>query len=160
MLSEKNREKICMTGLYRCKPDKSLMGYEDGYEYWCKNWTFKPMKFGDSIKMVDTYFNDKLIELTDDNFDKFEFVFDFKEVDSFTNREYLDRYNTDDWFCIATDSGGRSFPNYYLKKNAYPLKEKVVEKLEYEISVAKNNLESLKRRLEKVNNDEVDLRYA
>lgn len=84
MLSKSNVEKLVMTGLYKHEPDRRYRGslYWDNM-YHCFNWTFKVRhnKKDDKWYMVDTYFGDKYIELTDENFDEFEFLFDFEKVE-------------------------------------------------------------------------------
>ena len=83
MLSQENVNKLVMTGLYKHEPDKRYRGslYWDNM-YHCFNWTFKIShnEKTDKWYMVDTFFNDKSIELTDNNFDEFVIYCIFVDV--------------------------------------------------------------------------------
>jgi hypothetical protein len=163
MLSKENKNKIVHTGLYRCEPNKkyrSQLYWNDMYH--CSNWTFvvHHCESDDTWYMVDTYFNDKYIELTDENFDEFEFLFDFNEVEKHSGKNIYD-YDENDWWHVATDSGGmRCGGKFYLKRNALPKKEKILNRLKEEIDYAERNLEYMKDRYQRVMNGEVDLRYV
>ena len=163
MLSKENKEKLVLTGLYRCEPNKkyrSQLHWDNMYH--CFNWTFKVhhRESDDTWFMVDTYFNDKYIELTDENFDEFELLFDFNEVEKYSGRNIYD-YDEGDWWHVAVDSGGMSCGGkYYLKRNALPNKEKVLSRLKEEIDSAERNLEYKKDKYKRAMNGEVDLRYV
>ena len=163
MLSKENKNKIVLTGLYRCKPNKKYRSqwYWDNM-YHCFNWTFKVhhRESDDTWHMVDTYFNDKYIELTDENFDEFEFLFDFNEVEKHSGKNIYD-YDENDWWHVATDSGGMSCGGkFYLKRNALPKKEKILNRLKEEIDYAERNLEYMKDKYQRVMNGEIDLKYV
>ena len=75
-----------MTGLYRHEPDVKYRGsiYENQL-FHCCNWVFeiKYNEYEDTYQMVDNFWSDGSglrIELTDDNIDEFELIFDKEEV--------------------------------------------------------------------------------
>lgn len=89
MLSQENIKKLVMTGLYRHEPDKKYrpqLYWNDLYH--CYNWTFtvKHNKDTDQWYMVDTYYHEKSIELTNENFEEFEFIFDVNEVEPYSGK--------------------------------------------------------------------------
>lgn len=163
MLSEENRNKIIMTGLYICEPQLNwLPEYKRDNPYWCKNWTFKPIEYGGKLFMRDTYWSTETfqVELTDDNFSLFSLIFDFNNVEDY--RGSIDKwccYNEKDRWCVAVNSGGRNHPKYYIRKESKPNKDFIVKRLEDEIKIMKYDLEYKLRTLEEVKNDQVDLRY-
>lgn len=144
----------------RAKPKYRSSIYWDNM-YHCFNWTFRVKKNdANEYFMVDTYFGDKYISLTDENFDEFEFLFDFNEVEIYSGCNIWD-YNEEDWWHVATDSGGMYCGGkYYLKKNAQPNKEKVLCRLKEEIESDETNLKWKKEKYQRVLNGEIDLRYA
>lgn len=163
MLSQENVNKLVMTGLYKHEPDKR---YRDSL-YWdnmyhCFNWTFKIShnEKTDKWYMVDTYFNDKSIELTDDNFDEFEFLFDFNEVEKHSG-EYIYEYDESDWWHVAIDSGGMYCGGkYFVKKGAIKSKEKVLKRIANEINRLERELERKREDYKRVENNEVNLNYV
>ena len=163
MLSKENASKIVKTGLYKHEPDKRYRGesYHDDL-YWCFNWTFR-VKYdekSDIWYMVDTYFNDEYIELTDENFEEFEFLFDFNEVEKHSGRNIYE-FEKCDWWHVAVDSGGMYCGGkYFVRKGAIKNKDKVLDRIQREINSLESNLESKRREYERVLNDEVDLRYV
>lgn len=164
MLSQKNINKLCMTGMYKHDPVPEWRGtiYNNNL-YHCFNWTFKPRHFekDDTWYMVDTYFGDKYIELTDDNFDGFEFVFDCNKVDRVSNDFHFEDYDESDyWYKFATDSGGWEFSKSFIKKDAVKIKDKVVERYESEIAGLKRTLKYKEEQLERIKNNEIDLKYV
>lgn len=160
MLSKENIDKLCMTGLYKCEPVLEWISiYKRNTPYWCKNWTFIVNYSDGKYFMIDTYFNDFIIELNDENFDKFEFVFDRNEVCEYNLNNFYD-YDRKDRWKIPVDSGGISYPKCFIRKGAYPNKKNVIERIENEISSLENKLSSLKKTLAKVYLDDIDLRYV
>ena len=163
MLSKENVNKLIMTGLYKHEPDRryrSSLYWNSMYH--CFNWTFKVRHYeeDDEWYMVDTYFNDKLIELTDDNFDEFEFLFDFNEVEKHSGR-HIYEYDESDWWHVAVDSGGMFCGGkYFIKKGAVKIKDRVIERLENEIKSLESDIRYKKETLERVKNDEVNLEYV
>lgn len=160
MLSQKNINKIVKTGLYTHEPDKRYRGsvFWDNM-YHCFNWTFRVVqgKDPDQWYMVDTYFDDKYIELTDENFDEFELLFDFNEVNKHSGKNIYE-YDESDWWHVALDSGGMSCGGkYFVRKGAVKKKNRVLKRLEDEIGYLEQKLENKKRDYKKVLNDEVDL---
>lgn len=163
MLSKENVEKIVKTGLYKHEPDKKYRSslYWDNM-YHCFNWTFKVKhnENKDIWYMVDTYFNDKYIELTDENFNEFEFLFDFNEVDKHSGKNIWE-YDDDDYWHVAVDSGGMYCGGkYFVKKGATKSKEKVLERIEGEIRSLERQIESKKADYQRVQNDEVNINWV
>lgn len=162
MLSKENVEKIVKSGLYKHEPDKRYRSslYWDNL-YHCFNWTFKVShrESDDTWYMVDTYFGDKYIELTDENFDEFEFLFDFNEVDKHSGKNIWE-YDEDDYWHVAVDSGGMYCGGkYFVKKGATKSKEKVLERIEGEIRNLERQIERKKADYQRVLNDEVNLNW-
>lgn len=163
MLSQKNIDKLVMTGLYRHEPDKRYRSSSYWNDlYWCYNWTFKVRHYekDDTWYMVDTYFNDEYIELTDENFNEFEFLFDFNEVKKHSGN-HIYEYDESDWWHVAVDSGGMYCGGkYFLKKGAVKNKERVIKRIKSEIACLECDLKYKKETLERVKNDEVNLEYV
>ena len=165
MLSKTNIDKLCMTGLYRCNPVLEwLPSYKRDNPYWCKNWTFQVRKRNDNYYMYDTYWatgDEHPIKLTDENFDKFELIFDFNDVEKYTDqyRKWIE-YPAKDRFQVAADSGGTSYPKYFIRKGALPIKDAVIERLKYDIASLESELKVKRDTLQRVENDELDLRYV
>ena len=164
MLSKKNIDKLCMTGMYRHEPVFGWRG--DLYAndlYHCFNWTFNPKHYeeDDTWYMVDTYFGNKYIELTDENFDGFEFVFDMNEVAKVSNDFHFEDYNESDyWYKFASDSGGWAYAKSFIKKDAKKIKDNVIKRYEDEISGLERTLEYKRNQLARIINDEIDLKYV
>lgn len=100
-LSKENREKLDPNILYRKAPDETI---ED--PYWCRNWTFHcPDSKAEKVYMYDTYFDDpdSAIQVTDQNIDEFEIVFDFREVKRIKPSE-VSQYDEEKVIHVATDS--------------------------------------------------------
>jgi len=146
MLSKENIDKILMTGLYECEIPK------DG-KTWCRNWTFV-VSYTDNDKfyMVDTYFRNSSIELTDENFDDFKLIFDFKKVKE-VNKDYFFEYAEDKRFRIATDSGGWEYAKYYVLKDSKPLRENKRQLLIEQIKDYKRDLEYAQKELSELDSD-------
>lgn len=163
MLSEENVKKLVISGLYKHEPDKRYRGslyWDDMYH--CFNWTFRVRhnENTDNWYMVDTYFDEKSIELTDENFDEFEFVFDFNEVQKHSGKNIYE-YDENDWWHVAIDSGGTSCGGkYFVRKGATKIKDKVLNRIKEEISSLERNLEYQKNLYQRVLNDECNLDYV
>ena len=159
-LSQENIDKIIKTGLYKHAPDKKYRGeiYLDNL-FWCYNWTFTPSEYKGKWYMYDTYFKNKSILLTDENFDEFSFVFDFNDVEKHSG-QYIEEYEDGDWWRVATDSGGWDYPKYYIKKGAKKNKEKVLERIQREINSHEWSLARAKEKYDDVLNDRRCLEYV
>lgn len=163
MLSEENVKKLVLSGLYKHEPDKRYRGslyWDDMYH--CFNWTFRVRhnENTDDWYMVDTYFDEKSIELTDENFDEFEFVFDFNEVQKHSGKNIYEYDENDRWH-VAIDSGGMSCGGkYFVRKGATKIKDKVLNRIKEEISSLERNLEYQKNIYQRVLNDECNLDYV
>lgn len=168
MLSQENINKLHMDGLYRCNPKLELLPeYKRADPYWCMNWTFTPQVSRDGIySMRDTYWSGSsslTIELTDENIDDFILIFDFNEVEEFrvksdsAYRKWL-CYNDEDTFHVPVDSGGLTYAKYFIKKNAVPDKQKIINRLQEDITSLKDQLNCKHKMLEKVINNEINLK--
>lgn len=161
MLSQKNIDKLCMTGIYRSSPD--IIGFTGQDPYWCRNWTFRVRQdhFGNYC-MDDTYWSSspKSFSLMDENFDKFELLFDLNDVEEYKGSHILGYAEEDRWMSVPMDSGGRRFPKNYIRKGAVPVKERVIERLKDEIERLEWEVENKKKNLELVEKDEISLRYV
>ena len=164
-LSQVNIDKLNMNGLYHCNPvPEWLPSWKRDNPYWCRNWTFRVRKYNDDYYMYDTYWatgDDLPIELTDENFDMFELVFDFDDVEEF-KYDYLKwmTYAYEDRFRVAVDSGGVNHPKCFIRKDAMPQKDLVISRMQYEIADLQRRLDYKRKELEDVINDEVDLRWV
>lgn len=163
MLSEKNRRKLKMTGVYRHEPDVKLRGslYTQSL-YHCCNWTFKPREHDDgSIYMIDTYWSSGgfYVELTDDNFDEFEFIVDLNDIKLFTeSTSKMSDYAPCDLYRLALDS--RGVPGrLYIRKDAHKIRENVIKRLEEEIEEAENALACKQADLKRVLDGTCNLDY-
>lgn len=148
MLSKENREKIIKTGLYSANPDKKLQQW-DGDPYWCKNWTFIVEEDEDDVYMVETYYKDTYILLTDDNFEKFSLIFDFNDV---CRENYPEEYDKKDVYYVSVDSGGMTIPKTYRKKLAKRPVERMIELTEREVKVLEDKLKFARNELEMYKN--------
>lgn len=165
MLSQKNIEKLCMTGLYSHEPDVKYRGriYENQL-FHCCNWVFevKYNEYEDKYQMVDNYWSDGSglkIDLTDQNINEFELIFDKKEVTTDYGNNIWD-YDETDRFYVAIGSGGIQFGSqWFIKKNAKKNKEKVINRLNEEIQSLETELLRKKQILEEVMQGNRDLTY-
>ena len=162
MLSQENINKLCMTGIYKSSPNKFYKNtYKDPYH--CRNWTFRVRQdsFGEYC-MDDTYWSlsPNSISLMDSNFDKFEFLFDMKDVEEYKGKHITDYAEEDCWMHIPIDSGGRNFPKDFIKKGAMPIKERVLERLREELANYERLAEYKRLDIEHVEKDMIDLRWV
>lgn len=164
-LSQANIDKLNMNGLYHCDPvPEWLPSWKRENPYWCRNWTFRVRKYDDNYYMYDTYWatgDDYPVELTDENFDMFELIFNFDDVEEFRGG-YLKwmTYAYEDRFRVAVDSGGVNYPKCFIRKDAMPQKDLVILRIQNEIADLQRELDRKKEQLEDVINDEVDLRWV
>lgn len=156
MLSQANINKLCMTGIYECKPVLSwIESWRRDDPYHCINWTFKIAAYEDRNKyyMHDTYWSGGgglSIELTDDNFDKFKLLFDMNDVRQVNPPDFYD-YNEEDRWHVALDSGGYQFSrNYYVRKDAKKNKEILLERLRCELESLKDQVRWKEDEIKKV----------
>lgn len=159
MISKKNAEQINFFGIYRSDPmPEILSAYLRNNPYHCRNWTFRPVKSEDPetgilcVKMVDTYFGNSAIELTDANFNRFELLFDMREYwDAGTHRP--DDYDPKDYIRAAVGSGGISNAHYFIRKNAKRSREAMIRKCCREISDHYRSLDLNKADLQRLTSD-------
>ena len=155
MLSKENYDKLNENLLYKLEPKRNP---EESYigcipmSYWCRNWTFRVQKGNDHAIMCDTYWTTQgnYIEVTDQNISEFEVIFDMTEV-KMISKESSDEYDTDDVFRVAIDSGGITYPKYFVKKSVNKSRAKQIEKKEEEIRKLKSKLEWAERDLKELN---------
>lgn len=162
MLSKENLEKVNFNGLYSHEPTNKYMDYGNDV-YWCKNWTFKPIKRDDKVYMADTYwsYTQNQIELTDDNIDEFEFIFDFNDVYPFRG-ENIFEFENEDYWVVAVDSGGKMNPKRFVRKNAKKNKEKVLMRLKVELEEYKQTIKYAEKKIKDIEDgviDETELNY-
>lgn len=159
-LSKENISKLCLTGVYKCDPVASGLGGKGEsrkYLYWGCNWIFRVHKNSDNTyTMVDTYWgsDSKCFVLTDENFDKFEFLFDLNEVNRVSQYDFYD-YNEDDRWFVAMDSAGWQYSKwYYVRKGAAKNKEKLLSRINEELASLKRRVEYTEREIARIKEDE------
>lgn len=165
MLSQENIDKLCMTGLYRHEPDPKYrwLIFKNQLSHHC-NWVFEIdyNTYEDKFQMVDNYWNDGSglrIDLTDDNINEFELIFDTKEVATDYGNHILD-YDESDRFCVVIGSGGTQFGRkWFIKKDAKKNKDNVVSRLNDEIKSLESELLRKKQTLEETIYGDRDLKY-
>lgn len=151
MLSKENYDKLDENFLYKKvpkrDPNETYIGCTP-ISYWCKNWTFRVKKHNGKAFMYDTYWTvqENYIEVTDENINEFEVIFDMIKV-RITSKEFIDEYNKEDVFCEAIDSGGISYPKYFVRKDAKKSISLQIEKKKEEIRRLKSKLEYAEREL-------------
>jgi hypothetical protein len=156
MLSQPNIDKLVLTGLYGHEVPLPDTGY--GHDpMWCKNWTFRIVKYDDGrYVMRDSYWNSweyLNIELTDENFDEFTFLFDFDKVTQ-TSRDSWQEYDEAKRFWAPTDSGGTYCGgSYFILKGAKPSKDLKREILRSQIDDAARELVRRKHDLDQLDAD-------
>lgn len=155
-LSKENYDKLNENYLYKKEPeiDNSFYVGCTPATYHCKNWTFKVSKCDDGrAYMIDTYFSSwdsHRIQVTDKNIDKFEVVFDFREVKQIHD-SHANEFNEEDLYFAATNSGGYSCGGcYWVKKDAKESNTLLINKKKREIEFLKNQLEWAERDLERL----------
>lgn len=158
MLSEENINKLCMTGIYHCDPVLSwIESWRRDNPYHCINWTFKVYMYDEysKIYMRDTYWSGGgglSIKLTDENFDKFNLLFDMNDVHRVSPPDFYD-YNEEDRWHIALDSGGYQFSKYYFVRNgAKKNKDILLERLYRELDSLERQVEIKKEEIKKAEN--------
>lgn len=161
MLSKENINKLHMNGIYRCEPVLEwLPSYKRDNPYWCRNWTFKVRKTNiGKYYMYDTYWStgdDYPVELTDENFDKFEYLFDLGDIHYVNSYENWIEYPEEDRWRVALDSGGNRYAKYVVKRGAKKVKERVVERMQNDINYLKHDLARKERILEGVLDGSLD----
>lgn len=145
---------IMSTGLYKSTPEK--LGYKNPYGgdcYHCKNFTFMPKKYNDKWYMVDTYFGDWSIEVTDENFKLFEIVFDRNRVVQISRDEYY-TIAPNKRFCVPVDSGGQTYAKCFKIIGAKPLRKIIKNEKIEKIKFYKSQIEYLENDLLTIDADE------
>ena len=162
MLSQENINKLHMNGIYRCDPVLEwLPSYKRDTPYWCKNWTFKVQEYNGKYTMHDTYWTsgDPPVELTDENFDKFEYLFDLNDIRYINSYENWLEYPEEDRWRIPLDSGGTDYAKYVVRRGSKKIKERVIERMQNDINYLEQDLAHKKRTLEGIVNGSIDWNY-
>lgn len=161
MLSQENINKLHMNGIYRCDPILSwLPSYKRDNPYWCKNWTFRVRKSNSGkYFMDDTYWStgdEYPVELTDKNFDKFEFLFDLGDIRYINDYYSWLEYPEEDRWRVPMDSGGINYAKYVVRRGAKKVKERVIERMHREINYLKQELSHKERLLDGIISGELN----
>jgi hypothetical protein len=142
-LTKENSDKLIPTGLYSHEPIDDRFTATSG-NYHCKNWTFR-IKEGTEGRWwaIDTYFDSwdsHRIEVTDANFHEFSLVVDMETIEKVSQNEF--ELSADDAkYCLAVDSGGRSYPKFFRIKGRKAMKSKYRAQIVDKIESAKRSLE-------------------
>ena len=149
-----------MNGIYRCNP---VLGWLPSYKrddpYWCRNWTFKVRQYDGKYYMYDTYWStgdDYPVELTNENFDKFEYLFDLNEIQYVNSYENWLEYPEEDRWRIPLDSGGTNYAKYVVRRDVKKVKERVIERLKRDIDYLKYDLAQKERILAGILDGSID----
>ena len=160
MLSQENIDKLHIDGIYRCNPVLSwLPSYKRDDPYWCRNWTFKVKQYDGKYYMYDTYWStgdDYPVELTNENFDKFEYLFDLNDIQYVNSYENWLEYPEEDKWRIPLDSGGTDYAKYVVRRGVKKVKERVVERLKRDIDYLKYDLAQKERILAGILDGSID----
>lgn len=154
MLSIHNIEKLKMNGLYTCKTNTKYRGklFENNL-YHCCNWTFNVlMNHEDKYFMRDTYWSSGdsvCIPLTDENIGEFELIFECDKVIKIRSDE-TDHY--ENHYRVAIDSGGWSYPKYFVDINATKSKKLIIEEIDNKIKSLESEIKYLQERKENIDN--------
>ena len=163
MLSQHNIDIInsrSPDAIYRCEPILEILpGYKRNTPYWSKNWTFRVRKYNDKYYMYDTYYgiDEHPIELTDENFDQFEYLFDLDNIRVVNGYERWLEYPEEDRWCCGIDSGGAK---YLVRQGAQKNRDMVIDRLRRDIESLKREVARRERELEGVINWEINWNYV
>jgi hypothetical protein len=162
LLSDYNIEKLKMNGLYTCKPNVKYRGklFENNL-YHCCNWTFDVyMNHEGNYFMRDTYWSSGdsvYIPLTDENIDEFELVFERDKVKS-VRKDEVNQYENP--YRVAIDSGGWSYPKYFVSIDASKSKSLIIEEIDDKIRSLESELKYLLEKKEKLENGTYKLEWC
>lgn len=149
MLSQKNIEQLCFSGIYKAVPNKDLLHYYDGLEYWTHNWIFRVGQSYDGPYMLDTKYN-HYVMLTDTNFRLFQFMFDINGVKESTAEEAVLFDESDRWF-VAMNSGGWKRAKWYVRADAKP-------SIDYQINDIRNKIKDAESKIRHETSELTDLK--
>ena len=157
-----NLNSIDMHCLYRHEPDIKYSGHKDNL-FWCQNWTFKPFECNGKIYMRDTYWSSgdgMTIEVTEDNIDEFEVVFNWNDVDEAESYKNIEEFGEQgkDWFIVSVDSGGMYHPRIFIRKGAKRNKDMVISRKLNEIKRLKREIVDIEDYIERLKTGEIEPR--
>jgi hypothetical protein len=161
MLSSHNIEKLKMNGLYKCKPDVKYRGklFEDNL-FHCCNWTFDVYMNNDGdYFMRDTYWSsgDSVhLFLTDENINEFELLFERDKVKQIGKHE-INQYEK--YYMVGIDSGGWSYPKYFVDEDATKSRKLIIEEIEGKIKSLECELNYLREKKENIQNGTYKLEW-
>ena len=159
MLSQENINKLHMNGIYRCDPVLEwLPSYKRDNPYWCRNWTFKVIERNGKYFMYDTYWtgDDYSVKLTNENFDKFEYLFDLNDIQYVNSYKNWLEYPEEDRWRVPLDSGGINYAKYVVRRGVKKVKERVVERMQRDIDYLKYDLAHKERILAGILDGSID----
>lgn len=145
-----------MTGIYKCNNPKKY--YNDtndkdySFLYHCRNWTFTVGKVDENyIYLYDTYFGDKCIFTTFDEFENdFELAVDLSEFHKVDRKTDLREYDKED-ICIVSDcSAGVMNPSKYVRNGAEKNIDRMLLLVADKISFVEKELAGLKQKKEQL----------
>ena len=164
MLSQENIDKLHMNGIYRCDPVLELLPYyKRNTPYWCKNWTFRVREYNGKYIMLDTYWStgdDNPIELTDENFSRFEYLFDLDDVRYINSWKDWIEYPEKDRWEVPLNSGGINNTKYVVRRGVKKVKKLVVDRMRQDIEDLKANLAHKERILEGIIDGSIDYSWC
>lgn len=150
MLSDNNIKKLKTNGLYTCEANRKYRSnlFKNNL-YHCCNWTFKVAKNHEgNYYMKDTYWGSGesvCVPLTDENIDDFELLFEHDKVKKIRNDE-ANQY--ENHYRVAVDSGGWSYPKYFVDIDATKSKKLIIEDINNKIEELEREIKYLKDKKE------------
>ena len=109
--------------------------------------------------MYDTYWatgDDYPVELTDENFDKFEYLFDLNDIQYVNSYENWLEYPEEDRWRVPLDSGGTAYAKYVVRRGVKKVKERVIERIQRDINYLRNDLTNKERILNGIIDGSID----
>ena len=143
--------------VYKCIPHKRhVWASEADWLYRCRTWIFdlveEPGKYPKYF-MVDTYgrspegYPPLKIEVTDQNVDEFEFLFNRNDVVKILAKE---RNHYDEYYTIADLGGDWQYPTYYVDRGTKKNPENIEKIFGNQIEDLEEQIKELKERKEAV----------
>ena len=141
--------------VYKCIPNKRHVGASEAdWLYRCWTWIFdlveEPGKYPKYF-MVDTYgrspegYPPLKIEVTDQNVDEFEFLFNRNDIVKIHSKE---RNHYDEYYTIGESDYGWQSPNYYVDKGTKKNPENIAKIFDNQIENLEEQIKELEDRKE------------